>query len=31
VALLRDDPELAMGMLALLSFRLRFFVKKIEG
>ncbi len=30
VALLRDDPELAMGMLALLSFRLRFFVKKIE-
>ncbi len=30
VALLRDDPELAMGMLALLSSRLRFFVKKIE-
>ncbi|MFZ5811650.1 MAG: Crp/Fnr family transcriptional regulator [Thermodesulfobacteriota bacterium] len=29
-ALLRDDPELAMGMLALLSSRLRFFVKKIE-
>lgn len=30
VALLRDDPELAMAMLALLSSRLRFFVKKIE-
>lgn len=30
VGLLRDDPELAMGMLALLSSRLRFFVKKIE-
>jgi len=29
-ALLRDDPELAMAMLALLSARLRFFVHKIE-
>lgn len=29
-ACLRDDPELAMAMLALLSARLRFFVHKIE-
>ncbi|WP_338033437.1 Crp/Fnr family transcriptional regulator [Desulfolutivibrio sulfoxidireducens] len=30
LALLRDDPELAMAMLALLSSRLRIFVQKIE-